>query len=65
MTNDPLNLIASNRITPVFAISSVTGLGVDLLRSFVGEHANNLCCYLASCPHSTSNRDTVKNFSEN
>lgn len=28
--------VASNRITPVFAISSVTGLGVDLLRSFVG-----------------------------
>lgn len=29
--------IASNRITPVFAISSVTGLGVDLLRSFVAK----------------------------
>lgn len=27
--------IASNRITPVFAVSSVTGLGVDLLRSFL------------------------------
>lgn len=40
-------LSASNRITPVFAISSVTGLGVDLLRNFVGErlyHLANNCC---------------------
>jgi len=29
--------IASNRITPVFAISSVSGQGVDLLRSFVSK----------------------------
>ena len=29
--------ISSNRITPVFAISSVTGLGVDYLRAFVGK----------------------------
>lgn len=29
--------IASNRITPVFTISSVTGQGVDLLRSFVAK----------------------------
>ena len=29
--------IASNRITPVFALSSVSGLGVDLLRAFVAK----------------------------
>ena len=29
--------IASNRITPVFAISSVTGEGIDLLKSFVSR----------------------------
>jgi GTPase len=28
--------IASNRITPVFSVSSVTGAGVDLLRAFLG-----------------------------
>eukprot|EP00607_Mallomonas_marina_P008546 CAMPEP_0182417712 /NCGR_PEP_ID=MMETSP1167-20130531/2144_1 /TAXON_ID=2988 /ORGANISM="Mallomonas Sp, Strain CCMP3275" /LENGTH=568 /DNA_ID=CAMNT_0024591435 /DNA_START=200 /DNA_END=1906 /DNA_ORIENTATION=- len=29
--------ITSNRITPVFGISSVTGLGVDLLRAFLSK----------------------------
>lgn len=29
--------IASNRITPVFTISNVTGQGVDLLRAFLGR----------------------------
>ena len=29
--------IASNRITPVFALSSVSGIGVDLLRAFVSK----------------------------
>ena len=37
-----LFFVASNRITPVFAISSVTGLGVDLLRSFVGKMLTNI-----------------------
>eukprot|EP01042_Synura_sphagnicola_P001107 gene1107-1247_t len=38
--------IASNRITPVFNISSVTGVGVDLLRSFLAKLKRSAARYL-------------------
>jgi GTPase len=40
--------ISSNRITPVFALSSVTGHGVDLLRAFVAKVKRSPTKYFGS-----------------
>jgi small GTP-binding protein len=41
--------IASNRITPVFAMSSVSGHGVDLLRAFVAKVRRSGARYGSDC----------------
>jgi GTPase len=33
--------VASDRVTPVFAISSVTGLGLELLKAFLAKLQRN------------------------
>ena len=38
--------IASNRITPVFSISSVSGLGVDLIRAFLAKLKRSAVRYM-------------------
>eukprot|EP01038_Epipyxis_sp_PR26KG_P008956 gene8956-12077_t len=56
--------IASNRITPVFTISSVTGQGVDLLRSFVAKVRRSSARYagLDSDPEVTYERMPTIHF---